>query len=89
LCSILITGKTPTPSALIRPAVANQVQVVSRASRQGQRAAQGREIVRRDYPERDLEAARARSSTSPQTHQQRQFSPAGKSRRFSMSFVAE
>jgi hypothetical protein len=38
---------------LIRSAVANPVQGASRASRQGQRAAKGREIVRRDYPDRD------------------------------------
>ena len=38
---------------MIRSAVANPVQGASRASQQGQRAAQGREIVRRDYPDRD------------------------------------
>ena len=38
---------------MIRSAAANPVQGASRASRQGQRAAKGREIVRRDFPDRD------------------------------------
>jgi len=38
---------------LIRSAVANPVRGRKTASRQGQRAAKGREIVRRDYPDHD------------------------------------
>jgi len=49
--------------------VANPVRGASRTSQQGQRAAQGREIVRRDYPDSDHPKLLEHIVDQPQTQQ--------------------